>query len=168
MSVTSTYATAHLEDLVADVASRLDRIIVTSSRGPTVLFSSSDFVGIVDAARVVLDVVTIQDAQPDAGATTGEGDRISELRDTDSGAWHVVTSRRAYVLALPGRSAYFLPRDTEPVNFFGPRHELALVARCRVGLPLHFVFREAPEDEGRGSPPNENVLSITRLDDYSF
>jgi hypothetical protein len=147
------------------VASRFDRITIVAREGRAVLAPRWHFDVVVDLATIAREAVEGLPSRPDAGTHLHPGERLVELRDTDTGVWHVVTCGYAYIANLDRRFVTPVPAGEDVDTFVQHlRFPLAALMRCRVGATLEWDIEAA----GHIMTRVETVQSIARLDDWDF
>lgn len=89
----------------------------------------------------------------------------TELEDTDSGQWAVVTQGAMYALDLNARTGTRLPNDDHAalLRRDGQPFELLRLSTCVVGWPMAMYINLAVEGAPRTRRITTEVVSITRL-----
>ncbi|WP_123940211.1 MULTISPECIES: hypothetical protein [unclassified Frondihabitans] len=167
LTVDASEVMSHLEDLLANVTSRLDRITIIAPKGRAILMPADEFNSLRDLAAVSLQAMEPMTSRPNIGAIFLEGERTVELLDSDTGGWQVVTSAGEYWVDMTKRTVSGEPSlDGTPI-LCKPGVPLHRLERCRVGMEFLWTvggnfMPPGLAQTGRG----ERVKTITRMSNW--
>lgn len=155
-------ATETFEALIADVASRYERLFIETPRGEAVIVPGEYFDLVIEQALITREIMSPKSETLDAATVRDADQDIVELRDTDTGIWHLITDRIEYVLDLDRRSIRTTRIEDDWEWKPGSRTPITSVDHCRVGDPLRIDGVIEPLSRG------DVVHQITRLEEWSF
>ena len=163
---TSAVAAAIFEELVENVASREDRLVLASPAGRARLVPMAWFEYLQTVvAELVFEIVDPDPGTVDANTVIHEGESVVELRDGDTGVWLVtLTGPAFFIVDLDQRRARAIS-DLDEVDYDAPWTLIVRLHRCRVDDIIDVEFAETDEPT---RPISGAIVDLRLLDAWVY